>query len=102
MNDRYIGITQPLNIVKDAYANIDAKYGPYDTTEDALADIPISLRKEGLTVGILRNKDIIEYWFDGGIENINLVQKTTNKIYFTEDYFDKYENGLISYVSLLP
>lgn len=85
MNDRYIGITQQLNIVKDAYSNIDAKYGPYDNIEDALAAIPISLRKEGLTVGILVNHNIIEYWFNGGIQNENLIQK--NDLIFTDDFF---------------
>lgn len=75
MNDRYIGITQPLNIIKDAYANIDAKYGPYDTVEDALIAIPISLRKEGLTVGILINGVVTEYWFKNGTSDNDLIEK---------------------------
>lgn len=70
-----IGITNPLYIVRGAYSNIDAKYGPYNTTTEALAAIPIELRREGLTVGIIVGKTITEYWFQGGIEDDKLVVK---------------------------
>lgn len=100
--DRYIGITQPLNIVKDAYSNIDVRYGPYNNIEDALTAIPISLRKEGLTVGILKLGNVIEHWFNGGIEDVNLIKKTINKIYFTNEYFDTYLNGTIINESIYP
>ena len=75
MEDSYIGVTKQLNIVKKAYSNIDSKYGPYDSIEDALSAIPISLRKEGLTVGILVSGTIYESWFNGGVQDENLIPK---------------------------
>ena len=89
MEDSYIGITQQLNIVKKAYSNIDAKYGPYDSIEDALAAIPISLRKEGLTVGVIIDNEIKEYWFNKGIENNNLILKTNPGVDLSEELENK-------------
>ena len=76
MKDKYIGITQPLNIVSRAYANLDAKYGPYNSIENALENIPMSLRVQGLTVGIIIDNEIKEYWWKNGIDNNKLVPKT--------------------------
>jgi len=85
MKDRYIGITQPLNIVSKAYANLDAKYGPYNSIENALENIPMSLRIQGLTVGIIIDNEIKEYWFSKGIENNNLVPKINLNLTKEED-----------------
>ena len=88
MKDRYIGITQPLNIISRAYANLDAKYGPYNSIENALENIPMSLRVQGLTVGIIIDNEIKEYWFSKGIENNNLILKTNPGV----DLFEELEN----------
>ena len=79
----YIGITKPLNIVSSAYSNVDAKYGPYDSIDNALQNIPRELRKIGLTVGITLNNTVTEYWFNGGIEdsNLNLKLPSTSNPY---------------------
>ena len=58
-----------------SYPNIDEKYGPYNSTALALAALPKSGRAMGLTVGIVANGIITEYWFQGGIEDANLIAK---------------------------
>jgi hypothetical protein len=61
-----VGLNQP----------VDVKYGPYATTAVALAEIPLTLRHIGLTVGI---NDAVaglkEYWFKAGTANSDLVLK---------------------------
>lgn len=66
------------NSVDDNYnplPDVDAKYGPYNSIAEALKELPPELRSVGLTVGIKQNNIINEYWFNGGIENKNLVVK---------------------------
>ena len=75
MSNRYIGITNSLNIVRGAHSNIDAKYGPYNSIVEALAAIPSSFRKRGLTVGILNEGVVNEYWFKAGITDSDLILK---------------------------
>lgn len=57
------------------YANLDERYGTYPNTQVANNSIPISVRKPGLTVGIEENETVVEYWYNGGINNSNLVLK---------------------------
>lgn len=91
MKDRYIGITQPLNIVSRAYANLDAKYGPYNSIENALENIPMSLRIQGLTIGIIIDNSIREYWWKNGIEDTNLILKSNSEVDLS-DLFEGLEN----------
>lgn len=56
--------------------NIDVKYGPYDSIEDALNTLDRNVRVAGLTIGIrLGDNKLAEYWFNGGTANENLVLK---------------------------
>lgn len=59
------------------YPNLDYKYGPYSSIAEALAKIPVEVRAIGLTVGIRTNSNIKEYWFNEGVEDRNLVVKTS-------------------------
>lgn len=77
MAKEYIGITDQLNIVNVPRANIDAKYGTYTSQSEALTSVPKSLREKGLTVGILVDGTVVEYWFKAGIEDVDLVPKQT-------------------------
>lgn len=75
-----INISQPIvnNAVDenyDALPNIDAIYGPYPDLDTAKTTILPSKRCKGLTVGILTDNGIEEYWFKNGITNKNLVPK---------------------------
>lgn len=75
-----ISISEPIinNSVDQQYnplPNLDANYGPYRTIKEAIAALPREIRTVGLTVGIRKSNVIKEYWFNGGIENENLVIK---------------------------
>lgn len=75
-----INISQPIvnNAVDSKYnllPNIDAKYGPYSSTTEALMALAPNARAIGLTVGIKTSIGIAEYWFKNGISDSNLVFK---------------------------
>lgn len=75
-----INISQPIvnNATDSKYnllPNIDAKYGPYSSTTEALMTLAPNARAIGLTVGIKTSTGITEYWFKNGISDSNLVFK---------------------------
>lgn len=75
-----INISQPIvnNAADSNYnllPNIDAKYGPYSSTTEALMALAPNARAIGLTVGIKTSIGITEYWFKNGISDNNLVVK---------------------------
>lgn len=75
-----INISQPIvnNAADSEYnllPNIDAKYGPYSSTTEALMALAQEVRAVGLTVGIKTSIGITEYWFKNGISDNNLVVK---------------------------
>jgi hypothetical protein len=75
-----INISQPIvnNAADSEYnllPNIDAKYGPYSSTTEALMSLAPNARAIGLTVGIKTSIGITEYWFKNGISDSNLVFK---------------------------
>lgn len=75
-----INISQPIvnNAANSNYnllPNIDAKYGPYSSTTEALMALAPDARAVGLTVGIKTSIGITEYWFKNGISDNNLVVK---------------------------
>lgn len=56
--------------------DIDAKYGPYDSLAQALEVLTPELRVIGLTIGVrMSDKKLVEYWFNGGIADENLIVK---------------------------
>ena len=77
--NKYIGISRPLSVVRGKTSNLDAKYGPYDTLNHAIIQLPEAIRKVGLTVGIITIKDEIEtineYWWKEGTSDNHLVKK---------------------------
>ena len=75
-----INISQPIvnNAVDSEYnllPNIDAKYGPYSSTTEALMALAPDARAIGLTVGIKTSTGIVEYWFKNGIGDHYLTVK---------------------------
>ena len=61
--------------VKSAAANVDYLYGPYSSTAEACAAIPIERRMRGLTVGVQTENDFIEYQWKMGVSDGDLVSK---------------------------
>lgn len=75
-----INISQPIvnNATDSEYnllPNIDAKYGPYSSTTEALMALAPNARAIGLTVGIKTSTGIVEYWFKNGIGDHYLTVK---------------------------
>lgn len=70
------GIELSAPIVVGVNKPVDAKYGPYASVAAALADIPLTMRYIGLTVGIDDSAtELKEYWFKAGVTNADLVIK---------------------------
>lgn len=66
------------NIQVEGGKHIDNKYGPYTTLASALTSIPSFKRVRGLTIGIIDNNLLKEYWFKEGTNNIDLIEKVTS------------------------
>lgn len=77
---KYIGVTKPLNIIATPSANLDAKYGAHDSIQDAIDAIPETLREIGLTVGIIINNKVVEYWWESGVSDSDLIVKTISSL----------------------
>jgi len=61
-------------------ASIDAKYGPYATKQaaiEALGENGMDVIADGLTVGIIEEGKIVEYWFQGGVTEAYLLRKSS-------------------------
>jgi hypothetical protein len=56
---------------------LDAKRGPWASTAEACANIPINRRDQGLTVGIINAGSIVEYWWKDGVEDSDLILKSS-------------------------
>ena len=57
-------------------ANVDAKYGPWNSIAEAKTGVIQALREKGLTVGVIESESIVEYWWKSGITDNDLVLKT--------------------------
>src|SRR6056297_3533479 len=60
-------------------SNIDERYGPYSSIVNALSGT-IGTREKGLTVGVIENDEITEYWFKSGIDDVDLIKKIGDSI----------------------
>ena len=72
-------------ICNEVHANLDEYYGPYNSVEQALQTlgsetingVNYNKRCVGLTIGVLSNGVITEYWFKNGTGDNDLVEKNT-------------------------
>lgn len=55
--------------------NIDRRKSIYNSTSEALKAIPITNRNVGLTVPIYNGIKVVEYWWEKGIKDSDLVKK---------------------------
>ena len=82
----YIGISKPLAVVGiTPKPEINYFYGPWESIDEALNNIPQLARIKGLTVGIIEGSEIVEYWFKNGVDLVlklvdpeSVVQKEIN------------------------
>ena len=89
----YIGISKSLAVVGiTPKPEINYFYGPWESKNEALNNIPQSARTKGLTVGIIEDLEIVEYWFKNGVD---LVLKLVDpKLVYTTDEIQQIINGL--------
>lgn len=75
-------------VCNEPHANLDSYYGPYNSVDEAYSALSdttvngVTYTKKfiGLTVGVWKDSnknEIIEYWFKGGLNKSNLVEKTS-------------------------
>lgn len=60
-----------------ASANVDEAYGPYQSLAAARAAVPIGLRALGRVVGIIESGKVVDYIWESGIQDSDLVLKVT-------------------------
>jgi hypothetical protein len=71
------GIPLSGSVLVGTQKPVDAKFGPYGTTAEALADISSGYRYVGLTIGIRpAGGAVAEYWFKNGILDTDFVLKS--------------------------
>lgn len=78
-NNEAVVVGMPIKVSKRT-PNIDFKYGPYLSKEYAhniLGENNMDVIVEGLTIGIIENDNIVEYWYQGGRAFENLVRKNS-------------------------
>jgi hypothetical protein len=56
---------------------LDNKEGPWSSTAEAIAYITKDIRAQGQLVKVLSAGSIVEYWWKDGIEDVNLVAKSS-------------------------
>lgn len=76
------GIELSSSILVGTTKPVDSKYGPFEgatiaaAKTEALTNITAGFRFEGLTAGlIVTGNPIVEYWFQGGVADVNFVAK---------------------------
>ena len=72
-----IGIVNPIS-------NLDARYGPWPTFNDALTSFDPSIREIGLTVAVTGVGGVREYWYKNGVGDSDLVLKLDDTIVDSE------------------
>lgn len=70
-------MSQPIsdNFKLNANKHLDDRYGPYTSIDAATNAIPIAYRVPGLTIGIIINDEVVEYWWKNRLTNSGLAPK---------------------------
>lgn len=82
-----MGLNLPFGIAPTvAIPNIDERYGTYSAGtvlginktphQMACLNVPLAVRKLGLTVGIIENNSVVEYWWKSGTLDTDLIVKS--------------------------
>lgn len=71
---------------------INSLYGPYESTDAAIAVIPKTSRTRGMTVGIYTDDTFEEWWWKLGTEDEDLVPKISDQLPVLA-YSDEYPEG---------
>lgn len=104
MNNKYNETYKTIRILSKS-ADLDERYGPWDSITEANSNIPLSVREPGLTIGIYIDTNVIkEYWYNGGILSTNLVPKNEagEVVVLQEDIIADFGIGGIEEGELIP
>ena len=90
--------------VTKASSNVDELYGPYPSIEEALIAVPKELRAIGRVVGITEDDTVIDYVWGNGVEDENLVVKTSksNSVIISDIEPEKTEAVWVDNSDLFP
>lgn len=91
-----LNLTRGLE-VKGKYSNIDYLYGPYNSPAQAKVKIPESQRGIGLTVGVIVDGKVIEYWWQKGTTDSDLVLKNLGQTIWEFSYEISSQEGISFY-----
>lgn len=78
MSRKTLNLTRGLE-VRGEYSNIDFLYGPYTSLEQACQKVDQRVRKVGLTVGIVEQGSVVEYWWRDTTDDNSLILKNPSK-----------------------
>lgn len=87
------------------YSNLDYYYGPYTSLAHACQMVPIKIRQIGLTVAIIENGRVVEYWWQSGITDEDLVSKLgdiTNELTAITDSITEHFVPIYDSIDLVP
>ena len=77
------------NPIDDRYLSLRTCAGsqlPYSADTEVFSTIPETVRYTGLTVLVQSGTTNVEYWFNNGIADINLIQKKYDSVIPIEDF----------------
>jgi hypothetical protein len=118
MSKPTFNIANPIYIVNKS-SDVDSRYGPWSSVSDANTNVDINIRDVGLTVGVSAvGVGVTEYWYKNGVQNTDLVLKTTggggggtidlplsgnwNSVYSNVNANSAFWNGFNSYTTTFP
>lgn len=78
MIKKTLNLTRGLE-VRGEYSNIDFLYGPYNSKSEACNKVNINVRRKGLTVGIVEQGSVVEYWWRDATDDDSLILKNPSK-----------------------
>lgn len=96
-------ITEYPILVNKQTANIDFKYGPYNSVDEAYEFLSkYDYITQGLTFGVLSEDYVVtEYWFIGGTERNNIEKKFKNVVFENNIDFTKPGISGVLYVNII-
>lgn len=94
MSRKTLNLTRGLE-VRGEYSNIDFLYGPYASLEKACQEVDQRVRRVGLTVGIVEQGSVVEYWWRDATDDNSLILKNPSKekVEALEGRVDNLEQG---------
>lgn len=94
MSRKTLNLTRGLE-VRGEYSNIDFLYGPYASLEKACQEVDQRVRRVGLTVGIVEQGSVVEYWWRDATDDDSLILKNPSKekVEALEGRVDNLEQG---------